>query len=100
MSLVHQEKVKLWETRFESFKTFHGTIKDFCKSEKVAVSAFYQWRQRLFPRIAIKRRKKPKSRFLPVVVSEMPAVRVERKNELPDARWVAEVMGHLIRGLS
>ena len=100
MSLVHQQKVKIWEARFESFKTFPGTIESFCKTEKIAVSAFYKWRQKLSPHVVLKRRKKTKSRFLPVVVSEMSARPVEERNHLPEARWVAEVMLHLVRGCS
>jgi hypothetical protein len=105
MKTLNQEKIEYWRNHFEQSKQYPDGIQAYCRANKLATSAYYNWRQRILnlkPSKAIP--KKVKSPFLPVVVSSdevkiqsYPHQRVS--HQLPDSRWVAEIITNVIRGL-
>lgn len=87
MSKVHREKI--WREHIERAGRFPGSIEAYCRSQGIEASSFYNWKRKLKSQLS----------FLPVVIAE--GARVEKQaSSLPEARWVSEVMVHLIRGLS
>ncbi len=95
-SNCHNEKAKVWKARIIRASEFSGSIREFCQSEGVTVATFQYWRQKLgqekqtptcLPRP-----------FVRVQVTE-PIFQTHRHSELPDPKWVAEVILYLQKGI-
>jgi hypothetical protein len=95
MNRVQLDKLKIWEKHIEEAESFAG---GYCKSQGLNLSTYYHWRDKLSsPKV--KSTRESRSSFLPVVVASREHSKASPAH-LPDAKWVAEVMTHLIRGLS
>lgn len=91
-------KAKYWSDHIEAAGIYPGSVSAYCRAHGLEVSSFYWWRRKL-------RARPPKCSppsFLPVVVRDTNALTRQPMpaSKLPDARWVAEVMLHLARGLA
>ena len=72
-------------------------IAEFCRKNNLKAGSVYSWKREQ----KRSKRKSSISTFLPIVVKDLdePNSRC-RPVRLPESKWVAEVMLHLIRGLS
>ena len=93
MQEVHQSKSEIWRRHIELAEGFPGSAREYCERHALQVQSFYQWRKKLFGLSKSKRRS-----FVPVVVSRLEAESLPNA-DLPDARWTAEFVGYLLRGL-
>jgi len=85
-----QNKTEFWSQHFAAAKKFNGSRQSYCDTHGLKLATFYQWKKKI-EGIA-RPRKRPA--FLPAIIQEScPGV---KNRALPDARWVAEVMAHLI----
>ncbi len=100
MNRAQSGKLKIWEKHIEEAALFSGGVQRYCKSQGLNLSTYYHWRGKLASPKA-RSTKKQQSSFLPVVVKapEFDPTQL-MPTRLPDPKWVAEVMTHLIRGLS
>ncbi len=103
MKKLNQVKIEYWRNHLEQSKIYPEGIQAYCKANKLAISNYYKWRQRLLdlrpPKIKLKKLKSP---FLPVTVScatEFEIQSYPQTKKLPDSRWVAEIITNVIRGL-
>lgn len=104
MKTSNQVKLEYWRNHLEQSKLYPDGIQAYCEANKLAISAYYKWRQRILnlnPAETIS--KKVKSPFLPVMItpSEFKAQSFPQQmsRQLPDSRWVAEIITNVIRGL-
>jgi hypothetical protein len=74
-----------WREQIRRAEEFPGTATEFCRRGGLSLAAFYSW-PRKFKADA---KKKLVSPF--VAVEVMP----ERASQLPDPKWVAEIIRHL-----
>ncbi len=96
MKRTHLENVKFWQQHIESAKSFPGSIHAYCRAQKIDSSSFYQWRKKL----SIQQGSRcTKPEFVPVVVSRREDDASAMSMSSPEARWVAEFVAHLVRGL-
>jgi hypothetical protein len=101
-----------WRDYVERAKQFRGTAAEFCRREGIEVSSFYKWRHNLVresrqssaPLVSTQKRNQnptPSAVFAQAVLSsnvtQLDAA--DSKSPLPDAKWVADVIVHLLRGL-
>ena len=97
MKTPSKEKSEFWREHILKSDQHPEGTQAYCKLNNLPDSTFYKWRIKIFGKI-----KKVKSPFLPVVISA-PELRQQvypQKNNLPDARWVAEIITQVIRGLA
>ena len=87
-----QSKSEIWRKHVESAKSFPGSAREYCERHALEVQSFYQWRKKL----AVSDSKRPS--FVPVVLSELEQESLPTAY-LPDARWTAEFLRHLLRGV-
>ena len=103
MKKINQVKVEYWRKHLEQSKKYPEGIQAYCKANKLTTSNYYKWRQSLLnlppAKINLKKNKSP---FLPITVSPATGFEIltypQTKN-LPDSRWVAEIITNVIRGL-
>lgn len=88
------EAERIWFNRVNMAKSFNGNGKAFCVSEGIDSSSFYYWRKRL------SQTQERMSAFLPVVINSNSSPEESDLTTLPEAKWLAEVLTHLIRGLA
>ena len=91
MSTINQEKQKYWREQVaEAGRLEGGSLEAFCRSQGLSLSALGYWRKKF---------REPQgnavvpSKFIPVEIS-----RSEPKR-LPDPRWLAEFVWHLVGGV-
>ncbi len=103
MKELNQDKIEYWRNHLEQSKKYPEGIQAYCKANMLAASNYYKWRQRVLnlppSKIILK---KPKSPFLPVTVSSEAEFKIQsypQTKNLPDSRWVAEIITNVIRGL-
>jgi hypothetical protein len=101
MKTSDQAKFEFWRNHYEQSKLYPDGIQAYCDANKLAISVYYKWRQRILNLKSSKTiLKKVKSPFLPVVAAptelKIPSYPQQR---LPDSRWVAEIITNVIRGL-
>ena len=102
MKTPNQDRLAYWRNHFEQSKIYPDGIQAYCEVNKLATSAYYKWRQRILNLNSTKAiSKKVKSPFLPVAVAqtELKIKSYPQKNNLPDSRWVAEIITNVIQGL-
>jgi transposase-like protein len=85
------EDQRQWEARkrhVEEAQRYSGGLAAYCQKTGITVNALSYWRRKLRNRSAV-----PASAFIPVQVlaAESPV----RRPELPDARWLADLIRHL-----
>ena len=85
---------EVWAARIAAAEAFDGTVAAYCRSNGFSALSFYKWRRRLRGES-----KSVNSAFVPAVVHRElpPAAQIARRHELPDAKWVAEVLTHFVR---
>ncbi|MBA3756961.1 MAG: hypothetical protein H0X02_12370 [Nitrosomonas sp.] len=115
MEIDKQSKIEFWRSHVRGAEKHPVSVANYCSENDLRIATYYSWRNiikqeegivdekiHLPKKSRIKKPKKNISPFLPVKVSpaltnfQNPVGRVG----LPDARWVAEVMLCLVRGLS
>ena len=85
---------EVWAARIAAAEAFDGTVAAYCRSNGINALSFYKWRRRLR-----EESNSVNSAFVPAVVhhESAPAAQVARRHELPNAKWVAEVLTHFVR---
>jgi transposase-like protein len=81
-----------WATLVAESEMFNGSAAEFCRERGIVPASFYLWRKKLK-----EQRSDVNSHSL---ASRGPFSRcevVDSKPELPDARWLAEFLQHLLR---
>lgn len=86
-SLTKQERQTFWKQIITEWRLSGKDIVSFCRSKKVAVSSFYQWRGRFDPTFNIKTKQKSKtnlqqSKFVPIQIKQdKPNVVLNKKHD-------------------
>lgn len=95
-----------WKHHAEQAVKFDGGIYQYSKINNISKSALYRWIKIYFEKghLKLKQKVKKESPFLPVVVTPLtrsqPDTHEQKLNRpLPDSRWVADIITHVIRGL-
>ncbi len=103
MRTSNQNKLEYWRSHLDQSKLYPDGIQAYCKANNLATSNYYNWRKRVLKLKTSKIiSKELKSPFFPVVVTPTPEFEVRnypQVKNLPDSRWVAEVIANVIRGL-
>lgn len=103
------ETIEFWKCHAANAKLHPISIIAYCKENNLRFSTYYRWSKKVqnlntdtkLTKPQIKPKKAP-SVFLPVEVASK-EIKFENhfiKSSLPDAKWVAEVILYLTRGLS
>jgi len=101
MARVSEVKIEYWSQHHKAAEIYPGGISSYCEEQKLSQTMYYKWKRK----IALLKSKESKTVFLPVQVKEAQSSREsfvtpkDRETILPEAKWVAEVLTHLIRGL-
>lgn len=111
MDSNQQSKLEFWREHVAGAEKFPAGVSAYCTEQGLKISTYYGWRKLVKPSGSAPKRpkslkpkvtKKIQSPFLPVAVAAG-AVEIESRVtsplKLPEARWVAEVMLYLMRGL-
>lgn len=92
MSTINQEKEKYWREKVAQAERREGeSLEAFCRSQGFSQSALGYWRKKF---------REPQgkavvpSKFIPIEIA-----RSESRGGLPDPRWLAEFIGHLMGGV-
>lgn len=95
-----------WKHHVSQALKFEGGIYQYSKINNISKSALYRWIKIYANQIDTKPRRKSKkaSPFLPVVITPSKSSPLETHDlklnaQLPDSRWVAEIITNVIRGL-
>lgn len=91
--MTRQQKTEHWRKRIEASESFAGSEREYCDSQGLSLATFRYWKSKL--RVEL-----PAGLVMPT--SPFVRVEIERprpQSKLPDAKWVAEVLMHLSRGL-
>ena len=89
---IHEEREQYWKKVIEDWLSSGQNINDFCQSQKITVSGFYMWRNRLFPELK-KRPRKPRkpnqkqTALVPVRLIDTPEQSL--RLNLPNGCWVS-----------
>jgi hypothetical protein len=92
MGVVNDEKRRFWEGQLALVESSGQRSTEFCRQRGLSCSAFAYWKRRLRNR-PTKAVVVPK--FIPV---EIKAPHTRERVALPDPRWLAEFIGHLMGG--
>jgi hypothetical protein len=94
-----------WKHHVKQAVKFNGGVYEYSKINNISKSALYRWIKIYSDQInlKIKQKVKKESAFLPVVVTPLKKSQdtheLKLNRELPDSRWVAEIITNVIRGL-
>lgn len=107
MKSTKEKESTAWREHIAKAKAHPEGIGAYCKAQGLAASSYYNWRKRLFgsmPRkINTSKKKKGNSLFVPVVVEAPVFDPLHQSNlhrtDLPNARWVSDIITNVIRGL-
>lgn len=88
-STEHQRQ---WKKRIEESQCYSGGLAAYCQKAGITVNALSYWRRKLRDQLALLR-SGPSSAFIPVQV--MTVENSDRRPELPDAKWLADLIRHL-----
>ena len=86
---VRTEKMEKWQNHMDAAAVFPGTFQYYCQDHGLSISTFQYWRKKL----SNTKERAAAPAFVPIKLWAP-------KAPLPEAQWVAEVLAHLIRGLS
>ena len=101
MRRVSQAKIDFWSQHHRAAEIHAAGIGSYCNEQKISMTMYYKWKKK----IALEKSKELKPVFLPVQIKEIKNLKEHGKNSkepasiLPDAKWVAQVLSHLIREL-
>jgi hypothetical protein len=88
------EKEQVWRGHLARAAKFSGSASAFCRSESLSIPAFQYWKQKLNPK------NKNTAPALPAFVRvqvEESVSHTRAEVQLPDPRWVAEIILQLYR---
>lgn len=92
----HLDKEEFWREQVRLFATFKGSRREYCRTHGLSANSFQYWYHKC---------NQTKKRDIQVVApSPFVEVKIDRQAEpssrnVPDARWVAELILHLQEGL-
>jgi transposase-like protein len=86
------EDQRQWKKWVEEAERYPGGLTAYCRKAGITVNALSYWRKKLRGQPSLSR-SRPSSAFVPVQV--LPAESLLRSLELPDAKWLADLIGHL-----
>lgn len=89
MGAINQEKEKFWLAKLAEAKERGGSLDGFCREQGLSSSTFSYWRKR-FRAQESKAVVPATAKFIPVEISSVACA------PLPDPRWLAELIGHLM----
>lgn len=92
----HSDKEKFWREQLRSFAKFKGSRRAFCRIHGLSASTFQYWHCKYSQIKRCDVQVVEPSPFVEVEVESQ--VRSSSRN-MPDARWVAELILHLQEGL-
>ncbi len=84
------KKVLFWSAHIGKAKQFDGGTKRYCEEHGLNLHTFKYWSQKLSSQPSSQQR----SSFIPITVETS-----KSQNQLPDAKWVAEVIFELHKRL-
>jgi len=107
MKLTKQEQYEFWREHIIKADAYPEGQQAYLKLNGLADSTYYKWRIRIFGKVKkqspqkIKKIKPKVNPFSPVIVS---ATQIQNQNyqqnrNLPDSKWVADIISNVIRGL-
>lgn len=101
MEQIDQGNKEFWKRKVDEARAFAGTDTEFCRQQGLNNTTFKNWKYRFSigdgKRSGRSSRTKPSRAKWPFAAVQ---VKVPQMNvHLPDARWVAEVILHMQRGL-
>lgn len=95
---TRKENEQVWKSRVERSTRRTGNLEEFCRSEGVSSSSFSYWQNKLRSPSAPRKKSRELSAFARVEILE-PVSHVPRSS-VPNAKWVAEIILHLHRGMN
>jgi hypothetical protein len=106
MKLLKQEQYEFWREHIIKADAYPEGQQAYRKINNLADSTYYKWRIRLFGKVKKTspskiKKTKPVNPFSPVVVSasQIQNQSYQQNSNLPDSKWVAEIITNVIRGL-
>ena len=104
MKQSSSEKLESWRGHVAAAESHAAGVTAYCAAEGLKISTYYSWRKFIKGSQGQSKRR-PKIQktirpFLPVEIVRPDNNEAQRDFcDLPDARWVAAVMVHLVRGV-
>jgi transposase-like protein len=98
-SLKEKSLVSFWQEMVSKSKVYSGSIRQFCKENRLSEKAFYEWRRQL----EASQEEGLQDRFVKVHIDQeqgKDSGPQSRSALLPDAKWVAEFVREFLKGLS
>ena len=92
------ENQRRWMEQVQQAEKRTGSLRSYCKEQGISVSAMKYWSRKLGKAEGSRSSSPCMSRFVPLQVDPAPLEQDPKKEVLPDPRWVAEILLHLIRG--
>ena len=91
MRRTTESKRQMWISHVEAAKNYPGSAESYCRSNQISKPAFNYWKGKLAKELR------------PVTLSSFVPVHVARSaqslpRDLPDPRWLAELIFHLHTG--
>jgi len=113
MKTRDQGKIEYWRGHVAGAESFERGVGAYCQTQGLKLSTYYGWRRILQKGARSPRSLKPprsleknQQSFVPMKIlcegdrRGSPAFAPTVRPTLPDARWVAEILTHLVRGCS
>ena len=101
MKRNQSSREKFWKAHIAEAEAFGGTAAQYCRFRNLSIQSFYCWRKKFSATVD---EKIQTSNFVPVAVSRDDFdVFNDQPHEtltLPDPKWVADFVMHLMRGVS
>ena len=103
--ITHTETHRIWRERIERFRKHQGSRSEFCRREGVTLNSLSYWLRKLTDSGLPISRERPQSAFAAVeIVSASCSPHYCSRSEgfngvhngLPDPRWTAEFLRHLL----
>lgn len=101
--------IEFWRKHVDQSANHPVSKVEYCKENDLRFSTFFRWSKRFKDELSVQKKRKPiinskkeRAVFLPVQITpeKISSKEYSIPSHLPDARWVAEVMLHLVRGIS
>jgi len=97
-----KENIEIWEARFARARDRSGSLEEFCKAEGVAPSLYSYWKSKLAREA--KSLTRSRSTTIDKKISSFDRVEVLEssplRSQIPSAKWVAEFILHLHKGIA